>query len=146
MNGVRSEAQVLIEDWRHDYNHHRPHSALGMMTPSAFGVGYRSGDLLIMDLTATRKFGPWEIGPVAVTKWQTTYDRPGARASCATMAAATFSALTCGRANHLAIGGLVGYDFGPLALKLIAAQSVYATDDIRGLSVWTRATFRLWAP
>ena len=113
---------------------------------AAFGVGYRSGDLLIMDLTATRKFGPWEIGPVAVTKWQTTYDRPGARASCATMAAATFSALTCGRANQLALGGLVGYDFGPLALKLIAAQSVYATDDIRGLSVWTRATFKLWGP
>ena len=25
---------MLIEDWRHDY--HRPHSALGMMTPAAF--------------------------------------------------------------------------------------------------------------
>ena len=29
-----TEAQVLIEDWRQDYNHHRPHSALGMMTPA----------------------------------------------------------------------------------------------------------------
>jgi hypothetical protein len=58
---------------------------------AAFGVGYRSGDLLIVDLTATKKFGAWEIGPVAVAKWQTTEDRPGAGASCATMAAATFS-------------------------------------------------------
>jgi len=99
-----------------------------------------------VDVTATKKFGPWEIGPVALTKWQTTEDRPGAGASCATMAAATFSSLTCGRANHLAIGGLVGYDFGHLALRLIAANSVYATDDVRGLSVWTRATFRLWGP
>jgi putative transposase len=37
-----TEAQVLIEDWRHDYNHHRPHSALGMMTPAAFAEGYRT--------------------------------------------------------------------------------------------------------
>ena len=32
---------MLIEDWRHDYNHRRPHSALGMMTPAAFAAGLR---------------------------------------------------------------------------------------------------------
>jgi hypothetical protein len=32
----------VIEDWRQDYNRHRPHSALGMMTPTAFSNGYRS--------------------------------------------------------------------------------------------------------
>lgn len=37
-----TEARVMIEDWRVDYNEHRPHSSLGMMTPNAFGVGYRS--------------------------------------------------------------------------------------------------------
>jgi hypothetical protein len=37
-----AEAQVVIEDWRLDYNQRRPHSALGMMTPSAFGAGYRT--------------------------------------------------------------------------------------------------------
>jgi transposase InsO family protein len=36
-----AEAQVLIEDWRQDYNHHRPHSALGMMTPIAFAASLR---------------------------------------------------------------------------------------------------------
>ncbi len=30
------EAQVLIEDWRIDYNVHRPHSAHGELTPSEF--------------------------------------------------------------------------------------------------------------
>jgi putative transposase len=33
-----AEAQVLIEDWRLDYNEHRPHSALGMLTPKAFAT------------------------------------------------------------------------------------------------------------
>ena len=37
-----TEGQVLIEDWRQDYNHRRPHSALEMMTPSAFSAGYRT--------------------------------------------------------------------------------------------------------
>jgi len=36
-----TEAQMLIEDWRQDYNHHRPHSALGMMAPAAFAAGLR---------------------------------------------------------------------------------------------------------
>jgi putative transposase len=34
-----TEARVLIEDWRIDYNHHRPHSALGMMAPAVFAAG-----------------------------------------------------------------------------------------------------------
>ncbi len=36
-----AEARVLIEDWRQDYNEHRPHSALGMMAPARFAAGYR---------------------------------------------------------------------------------------------------------
>ena len=36
-----TEAQVLIEDWRHDYNHHRPHSALGMLAPAVFAASLR---------------------------------------------------------------------------------------------------------
>jgi putative transposase len=36
-----AEARVLIEDWRQDYNKHRPHSALGMIAPARFAAGYR---------------------------------------------------------------------------------------------------------
>ena len=32
------EAQVVIADWREDYNHRRPHSSLGMATPVAFAA------------------------------------------------------------------------------------------------------------
>jgi len=31
-----ADAQAIIEAWRLDYNHHRPHSSLGHLTPSEF--------------------------------------------------------------------------------------------------------------
>jgi putative transposase len=40
-----AEARVLIEDWRQDYNHRRPHSALAMMAPARFALGYREAHL-----------------------------------------------------------------------------------------------------
>jgi putative transposase len=36
------EAQVLIEDWRIDYNHHRPHSAHGDLTPTEFAQAWNT--------------------------------------------------------------------------------------------------------
>jgi putative transposase len=33
-----AEAKVVIADWREDYNHHRPHSALGMRAPAVFAT------------------------------------------------------------------------------------------------------------
>jgi putative transposase len=35
------EAQVLVADWRIDYNTYRPHSALGMLTPVEFADQWR---------------------------------------------------------------------------------------------------------
>ena len=31
-----AHAQAIIEAWRMDYNHHRPHSSLGHLTPNEF--------------------------------------------------------------------------------------------------------------
>jgi len=31
-----TEAQVMVDDWREDYNEHRPHSSLGMEAPARF--------------------------------------------------------------------------------------------------------------
>jgi len=33
-----AEAKVVIEDWRQDYNAHRPHSSLGILTPTAYAA------------------------------------------------------------------------------------------------------------
>ncbi len=35
------EAQVLVADWREEYNTYRPHSALGMLTPAEFASRWR---------------------------------------------------------------------------------------------------------
>jgi transposase InsO family protein len=31
-------AKILAENWRLEYNHHRPHSSLNYMTPAAFAA------------------------------------------------------------------------------------------------------------
>jgi transposase InsO family protein len=49
--GTLIEAQFLVETYRVDYNHVRPHSALGYRTPSAFAAQWRSGH------SAPRAFG-----------------------------------------------------------------------------------------
>lgn len=36
------EAQVLVADWREEYNDYRPHSALGMLTPTEFARQWRT--------------------------------------------------------------------------------------------------------
>jgi putative transposase len=35
-----AEARVMVADWRHDYNHHRPHSSLGRVPPARFAAGW----------------------------------------------------------------------------------------------------------
>lgn len=35
-----AEARVMVADWRHDYNQHRPHSALGMIPPARFAASW----------------------------------------------------------------------------------------------------------
>ncbi|WP_419920646.1 integrase core domain-containing protein [Candidatus Poriferisodalis sp.] len=36
-----TEARVVLEDWRHDYNHHRPHRSLGGQTPAAYAANHQ---------------------------------------------------------------------------------------------------------
>ena len=35
------EAQLLVADWRREYNTYRPHSALGVLTPAEFVAQWR---------------------------------------------------------------------------------------------------------
>jgi putative transposase len=36
------EAQVLVADWREEYNSYRPHSSLGMLTPLEFAARWEN--------------------------------------------------------------------------------------------------------
>jgi len=38
--GSLIEARALLENWRHEYNHQRPHGALGYRTPDAFAASW----------------------------------------------------------------------------------------------------------
>jgi hypothetical protein len=123
------------------------HTGAFARTPfAAFGVGYRSGDQMFLDLTATKKFGKWELGPVAYAKLQTTSDRPGGGVSCEAMPGLTGSLLNCGRAAQTALGGLVGYDFGPVTLKVMVTDTAYSRDYFQGMNVFTKLDFKLWQP
>ena len=35
-----THARVVISDWKHEYNHHRPHSSLGYLTPASYAGKY----------------------------------------------------------------------------------------------------------
>jgi putative transposase len=39
------QARLLLETWRTDYNHHRPHSKLGWLSPADYAARWRTTDL-----------------------------------------------------------------------------------------------------
>jgi putative transposase len=47
-----AEAQIIIEAWRMDYDHHRPHSSLGHLTPNEF-VTQRQGQPIVEELVGS---------------------------------------------------------------------------------------------
>jgi hypothetical protein len=95
-----------------------------------------SGNALYGDFTAVYKIGKWEIGPVAYFEVQTTNDSgPG----CSI-------AGNCGKLETFDLGGLVGYDFGPVDMQFWITQSVHRQDAIDGLTFWSRIGFKLWGP
>jgi putative transposase len=72
-----TEAQVLVEDWRVDYNEHRPHSALGMMAPAVFARGYREAHLAAAPASAElrRRYAsaPFDAGDTPTLQSPTTH-------------------------------------------------------------------------
>ncbi|MFY9692416.1 MAG: hypothetical protein WA776_16680 [Xanthobacteraceae bacterium] len=110
------------------------------------GSGYTTGDQLFIDWNVLYRYGKLEFGPVGYLKFQTTADSPGSGYTCATLAATYGQSLGCGRAEDIALGGEIGYDFGPAELEVWATDSVYTKDDFSGASVFTRLSFKLEDP
>jgi hypothetical protein len=89
---------------------------------SPLGLRGCNPDFVNVDLTATKKIGKWEIGPVAYGS--TDLNRPVAGYQ---------------KQSQFAVGGLIGYDFGPLTLQTYVttevSESNYGGRDTRG---WAR--------
>jgi len=47
-------ARVMLDDWRTDYNHNRPHSRLGWMSPAIYAAQRRSAALRLTEGSAPR--------------------------------------------------------------------------------------------
>jgi len=111
------------------------------------GVGWTTGNQLFIDWAVKYNISPkWEVGPVGYFKYQTTADSPGSGFTCASLKASPLYGplgLTCGTANDVGLGGLVGYHLGPAHIELYATDSVYTQDDFKGWSVFSRVSFKL---
>jgi hypothetical protein len=101
------------------------------LSPCPFVGGLNCNpDFINLDLTATKKFGKWEFGPVAFGSWDVSTPLDGYQ-----------------RQRQFAVGGLVGYDFGPVNLQMYATTDV-TQDNYNGYDtrLWTRITFPIWNP
>ena len=52
------QARVELASWRNDYNHHRPHSGLGWLTPSEFAKTAASAQAKAMDAAILDVYAP----------------------------------------------------------------------------------------
>jgi len=92
-------------------------------------------DSLNLDLTATKKFGKFEIGAIAygTVNFDTSLGRVG-----------TVNAAFNDRGRFL-MGGLVGYDFGPVTAQVYVARTV-ATTSFDSTEISGRLIVPLYSP
>ena len=114
-------------------------------------TGYTSGDVLHADFTATKTIGNWTFGPVAYYMGQVSNDKSSAYYN--------YLIQNANRYEVWAVGGLVGYNFGPASLSVWATQEVSAkasgataggaTDlsaTLQGATVFATLSYKLWGP
>lgn len=113
-----------------------------------------NGQAIYLDLTATKKFGSYEIGPVGYFAAQTTRDTGGNPAgylaslgtinSCDPEPGGIYN--YCVRAAKAGVGGMVGYDFARGNLSFLVTQSVlsHGQGGSDGWRIWTQLSFKLY--
>jgi hypothetical protein len=120
---------------------------------------YQSGDILHADFTATKTIGKWTFGPVAYYYGQVSDD--SCTAACKYAGGTLATLANAQRFNVWAVGGLVGYNFGPAALSVWATQEVSAKASnpaasaalgadpsltTQGMTVFATLSYRIWGP
>jgi hypothetical protein len=120
---------------------------------------YTTGNILHADFTATKTIGKWTFGPVAYYYGQVSSD--SCPVSCVAFYGGNQTLLNAQRTNIWAVGGLLGYDFGPASVSIWATQEVSAKASntaavaagmadpslvVQGTTVFATLSYRLWAP
>jgi hypothetical protein len=110
-------------------------------------TGYTSGNILHAEFTATKAIGKWTLGPLAYYAGQVTNDRSSAFYG---------NAINVSKYDIWAVGALVGYDFGPVALSVWALDEIYNNASSttnptggtipKGYTVFASISYRLWGP
>jgi hypothetical protein len=118
---------------------------------------YTTGDIFHADFTATKTIGKWTFGPVAYFVGQVTDDQ--CPVSC--LATGESTLLHSNRFSEWAVGGLLGYDFGPANVSVWATQEIAAKASnpaavaatgadpsvvAQGTTVFATLSYRIWAP
>ncbi len=62
-----AEARIMLAHWQHDYNHHRPHSRLGWLTPSEFARTATPVQAMAMGAASPKGSAPMTIAPSVQT-------------------------------------------------------------------------------
>jgi Putative MetA-pathway of phenol degradation len=111
------------------------------------------------DFTVTKTIGKWTLGPVAYYYGQVSND--SCPASCVAVYGANQTLANASRWNVWAVGGILGYDFGPASVSVWATQEVSAKASNaaavaaagvdpstvnQGTTVFATLSYRLWAP
>jgi hypothetical protein len=128
---------------------------------------YQSAPLFHADLTATKTFGKWTIGPVADYVTQVGHDTSSpfyanafANQNC--VGPAGFECLGTSDFWRWYVGGLLQYNFGPVTLQfwgtaivashasgssLVTAPVLHDPSvDQTGYTLWFQASYALWTP
>jgi hypothetical protein len=129
------EPHVAVSYLAHDLNL-TANLIYGISTRNTYS-GVTNGHTLNIDLTATKKFHGLEIGPVGYINTQVTGD-----SGCE----AFYGPGVCARGAKAGIGGLIGYDFGAVHVRLAVTDTVHVRNTNDGWRVWSIVNFRLWAP
>jgi hypothetical protein len=102
----------------------------GTQVGNTASISNPNPDYVNLDLTATKRFGKWELGAVGFWSSDVSDPFPGYH-----------------RQSQFALGGLVGYNFGPLTMQTYLTRDVsesnYGGFDTR---IWSRVIIPLGDP
>jgi hypothetical protein len=116
------------------------------------GLNETSGNLFYIDAHALYKVGKWSFGPVGALEVQTTNATGTACTSTTPFgpgAVPVNASGFCNRFGYAQLGGLVGYDFGPVDLQVWLTDAVWSQNAAGAagtIEIYSRLSFRLWAP